>query len=202
VKRRLAIALVATLALAVVAVAVHRPVLRAAGRVLVVESPRERADAIVVVAGSFREGLAPLVLVSRQFVPNRVRQLIDLGIRPLDFQGESVAALEKYGVPRNAIITLAEPVEITETEVRGVVAAARARGWHRVLLVTTAFHSRRVRLIWSREAGPGIEAGVAVVHDECSSGPAWWRRRRCSETVLHEYLGLLALYLHISSLMR
>ncbi|HUM15450.1 MAG TPA: YdcF family protein [Candidatus Nitrosotalea sp.] len=212
-KRRLAIALVATLALAVVAVAVHRPVLRAAGRVLVVESPRERADAIVVVAGSspsrealaaarFREGLAPLVLVSRQFVPNRVRQLIDLGIRPLDFQGESVAALEKYGVPRNAIITLAEPVEITETEVRGVVAAARARGWHRVLLVTTAFHSRRVRLIWSREAGPGIEAGVAVVHDECSSGPAWWRRRRCSETVLHEYLGLLALYLHISSLMR
>jgi hypothetical protein len=30
----------------------------------------------------------------------------------------------------------------------------------------------------------------------------WWRRRRCSEAVLHEYLGLLALYLHISSLMR
>jgi uncharacterized SAM-binding protein YcdF (DUF218 family) len=178
-----------------------------------VEDARERADAIVVVAGStpsredraaalFREGWAPRVVVSHQFVPGRVQRLLDMGIRPLDFQGESVRALELFGVPRSAIVALPEVVEITETEVRGVVAEARARGWRRVLLVTTASHSWRVKVIWGREAGATVAAGIAVVHDQCTAEDGWWRRRRCSEAVLHEYLGLLALYLHISSLMR
>lgn len=207
------VVLVALLVLALVAVVAHRPLLRAAGRILVVEPSDGPADAIVVVAGStptrealaatlFREGRAPVVVVSRQTMPVRVQQLLDLGIRPLDFQGESVAALEKYGVPRAAIVTLTEPVEITEMELRAVAAEAHARGWRRVLLVTTPNHSRRVRLVWHREAGPGIEAGIAMIDDECSADRAWWTRRRCSEAVLHEYLGLIAVYLHVSSLMR
>ena len=211
-RRAIWIPLIALLALAGLAVVAHRPLLRATGQALVVDDPRERADAIVVVAGStpsreaaaaglFREGWAPWVLVSRQFVPSRTQRLIDMGVRRLDFQGESVAALETYGVPRHAIITLDQPVEITETELRAVVAAARDRGWQRVILVTSELHARRVQLIWRRESG-GLEGRLAAVGDECPGGDAWWRRRRCSEAVLHEYLGLLALYLHISSLMR
>lgn len=212
-RRRILTALLLLLVLVALGVLVHRPLLRAAGRALIVEDPRGQADAIVVVAGStpsredraaalFREGWAPRVVVSRQFVPRRVQRLLDMGIRPLDFQGESVRALEVFGVPRSAIVALPEAVEITETEVRAVVAEARARGWRRVMLVTTASHARRVKIIWGREAGSTVEAGIAVVHDECSAEDGWWRRRRCSEAVLHEYLGLLALYLHISSLMR
>ena len=213
-RRPVWVALIALLALAGLAVLAHRPLLRAASQALVVvDDPRERADAIVVVAGStpsreetaaglFRAGWAPRVLVSRQFVPGRVQRLIDMGIRRLDFQGESVAALEKYGVPRDAIVPLDQPVEITETELRAVAAAARDRGWRRLILVTSSLHARRVQLIWRRESGGTIEGRLAVVPDECPAGDTWWRRRRCSEAVLHEYLGLLALYLHISSLMR
>src|SRR4030095_8556403 len=173
-RRRWTIALVTLLVLAAVGLAAHRPLLRATGRVLVVEASDGRADAIVVVAGStptrealaaalFREGRAPVVVVSRSTMPVRVQQLVDLGLRPLDFQGESVAALEKYGVPRAAIIRLSEPVEITARELQALAGEARSRGWHRVLLVTTPNHSRRVRLIWHREAGPGIEAGIAMI---------------------------------------
>lgn len=212
-RRSWIVVLVTLLVVALVAVVAHRPLLRAAGRILVVEPSDGPADAIVVVAGStptrealaatlFRERRAPVVVVSRQTMPVRVQQLLDLGIRPLDFQGESVAALEKYGVPRAAIVTLTKPVEITEMELRAVAAEAHTRGWRRVLLVTTPDHSRRVRLIWHREAGPGIEAGIAMIDDECSADRTWWRRRRCSEAVLHEYLGLIAVYLHVSSLMR
>lgn len=212
-RRTVWVALIALLALAGLAALAHRPLLRATGQALVVDDPRERADAIVVVAGStpsreetaaalFHDGRAPRVLVSRQFVPDRVQRLLDMGIRRLDFQGESVAALEKFGVPREAIVILDPPVEITETELRAVAAAARERGWRRLILVTTRFHSRRVQVIWRREAGDAIEARLAGVPDECSGEDAWWRRRRCSESVLHEYLGLLALYLRISSLMR
>ena len=204
--------LVVLVLLALVAVA-HRPLLRAAGDALVVNEPGPPADAIVVVAGGtpgrearaaalFQAGGAPRILVSRQFVPGRVQTLIAMGIRPLDFQGESVRVLEKLGVPRDAIVTLDQPVEITETELRQVVAAARARGWHRVTLVTSGPHTRRVRLIWRREAAGAIEAGIVAAPDECSSADGWWRRRRCSEAVLHEYLGLFALYLNVSSWMR
>jgi uncharacterized SAM-binding protein YcdF (DUF218 family) len=212
-RRPLLTALLIVVALLAIVAVAHRPLLRAAGNALVVDDPGRPADAIVVVAGGtpgrearaaalFQAGGAPRVLVSRQFVPKRVQTLLDLGIRSLDFQGESVAALEKFGVPRSAIVTLDDPVEITETELRRVVAAAKARGWRRVTLVTSAFHARRVRLVWSREAAGAVEAGIAVTQDECSTADGWWRRRRCSEAVLHEYLGLFALYFNISSLMR
>jgi uncharacterized SAM-binding protein YcdF (DUF218 family) len=206
-------ALLVVLALLALVAVAHRPLLRAAGDALVVNEPGPPADAIVVVAGGtpsrearaaalFQAGGAPRVLVSRQFVPGRVQTLIEMGIRPLDFQGESVRVLEKLGVPRDAIVTLDQPVEITETELRQVVVAARARGWHRVTLVTSGPHTRRVRLIWRREAAGAIEAGIVGAPDECSSADGWWRRRRCSEAVLHEYLGLFALYLNVSSWMR
>ena len=212
-RRALLTALLVVLALLALVAVAHRPLLRAAGHALVVEEPGPPADAIVVVAGGtpsrearaaalFQAGGAPRVLVSRQFVPGRVQTLIEMGIRPLDFQGESVRVLEKLGVPRDAIVTLDRSVEITETELRQVVVAARARGWHRVTLVTSGLHARRVRLIWRREAAGAIEAGIAVAPDECTSEDGWWRRRRCSEAVLHEYLGLLALYLNVSSWMR
>jgi len=206
-------ALLVVLALLALVAVAHRPLLRAAGHALVVNEPAPPADAIVVVAGGtpgrearaavlFQAGGAPRVLVSRQFVPERVQTLIAMGIRPLDFQGESVLVLEKLGVPRDAIVTLDQPVEITETELRQVVAAAKARGWHRVTLVTSGLHTRRVRLIWRREAAGAIVAGIVAAPDECSSADGWWRRRRCSEAVLHEYLGLFALYLNVSSWMR
>jgi uncharacterized SAM-binding protein YcdF (DUF218 family) len=212
-RRRVGVVLMGLAVLVALAVVLHRPLLRTAGRALIVDDPRERVDAIVVVAGStpsreaqaaalFREGWAPQVLVSRQFVPDRVQRLIDMGIRPHDFQGESVLALEKFGVPRSAIITLDQPVEITETELRAVGAEARARGWRRVMLVTSASHSRRVKVVWGRETGGTVEARVAAAEDECAGREGWWRRRRCSEALLHEYLGLLALYLNVSSLMR
>ena len=212
-RRAVRVTLIALLALAGLAVLTHRPVLRATGQALVVDDPRERADAIIVVAGStpsreeaaaglYRAGWAPQVLISRQFVPGRVQRLIDMGVRRLDFQGESLAALERYGVPRDAIVTLDQPAEITETELRAVAAAARDRGWRRVILVTSPFHTRRVQVIWRRESGGAIEGRLATAPDECVAGDPWWHRRRCSEAVLHEYLGLLALYLHISSLMR
>jgi uncharacterized SAM-binding protein YcdF (DUF218 family) len=207
------VALVVLLALTAALALAHRPLLRAAGHVLVVEDPGAPSDALVVVAGGtpgrearaaalFQSGAAPRVLVSRQFVPKRVQILIDMGIRPLDFQGESVRVLERLGVPRDAIVTLDQPVEITETELRQVVVAAKARGWHRITLVTSPFHARRVRLIWRRTAAGAVEAGIAVAPDECSSQDGWWRRRRCSEAVLHEYLGLFALYANVSSWMR
>ncbi len=119
-------ALLVVLALLAAAALAHRPLLRAAGHALVVSDTPGRSDAIVVVAGGtptresraaelYRAGVAPVVVVSRQSIPGRVQTLIAMGIRPLDYQGEAVAVLQKFGVPRDAIVTLDQPVEITFT---------------------------------------------------------------------------------------
>lgn len=205
--------LVAALVLAALAAVAHVPALRLMGRALVVEDPLTRADAIVVVAGGtpdreeaaarlYREGLAPEVVLSNQFTPDRVRNLIALGARHLDYQGEARVALEKHGVPSQAIVALPTPAKTTEAELKIVGEAALARGWRRVILVTSPQHSRRVKLVWSREAPGGIEGLVRVVAEDKFLDGDWWRKRRQAEAVLHEYLGLAATYLRISHYLR
>jgi hypothetical protein len=55
-----------------------------------------------------------------------------------------------------------------------------------------------VKLVWTREAPGGIEGLVALSKEDDFSGEGWWWRRRHAEAVLHEYLGLAAIYLGIS----
>ncbi len=211
-RRRRAISgvLTALVLLGAAAVLAHGPILGWVGRALVVEDPLGRADAIVVVAGGtpsreaaaaalFREGWAPRIILSNQFTPERVRELIALGIRRADLQGEARLALEKHGIPAAAIVALGEPVRITETELRLVRETAQAEGYRRVILVTSPLHTRRVRLIWAREARGQIEGlVVGARRGEEFAVDGWWRHRRMAEAVLHEYLGLLAIYLGVS----
>jgi uncharacterized SAM-binding protein YcdF (DUF218 family) len=204
---------VAALVLVALAVVAHGPALRLIGRALVVEDPVAKADAIVVVAGGtpsredaaaalFREGLAPDVVLSNPLTPDRVRQLITMGARRLDYQGESRLVLEQRGVPAQAIVALPQPVKTTEAELKVVGELARSRGWRRVILVTSPQHSRRVKLVWSRQAPADIQSIVRIAQDDDSLDGDWWRQRRAAEGVLHEYLGLAAIYLGISPLLK
>jgi len=204
---------VAALALVALAVVAHGPALRLIGHALVVEDPVAKADAIVVVAGGtpsredaaatlFREGLAPDVVLSNPFTPDRVRDLITMGIRRLDYQGEARVVLEHRGVPAKAIVVLPQSVKTTEAELKVVAELARSRGWRRVILVTSPQHSRRVKLVWSRQAPAEIQSIVRIAQDDDFLDGDWWRQRRAAEAVLHEYLGITAIYLGISPLLR
>jgi len=204
---------VAALVLVALAVVAHGPALRLIGRALVVEDPVAKADAIVVVAGGtpsredaaaalFREGLAPDVVLSNPFTPDRVRDLITMGVRRLDYQGEARFVLEHRGVPAEAIVVLPQTVKTTEAELKVVGELARSRGWRRVILVTSPQHSRRVKLVWSRQAPADIQSIVRIAQDDDFLDDDWWRKRREAEAVLHEYLGLAAIYLGISPLLR
>ncbi len=206
---RLAVAGLTAAVLVTLAVAALEPALRLIGRALVVEDALAASDAVVVVAGGiptheaaaaelYRRGWAPLVVLSNDFTPDRVRELIALGARRLDYQGESRLVLEKHGVPAGAIVALTVPIKNTEAELKIVAEAARVRGWRRVILVTSPRHSRRVKLVWTREAAAGIEGLVALAEESDFPGAGWWWKRRDAEAVLHEYLGLAAIYLGVS----
>ena len=211
--RRLLPGLAIAVAALVLALGVwHAPLLHAVGTWLRVEDRLERADAIVVLAGGtprreataaalWKEGWAPHIIISRPLERPDLRELIDLGIRRFDLQGESRKALETYGVPPDQIIAIPDISRTTEPELALVRDAARARGYRRLILVSSPEHTRRVKVIWSRQPPGGPEA-IVVPAREPFPFENWWRDRRAAESVLHEYLGHLAIALGISHLFR
>jgi uncharacterized SAM-binding protein YcdF (DUF218 family) len=211
--RRVVIGLCAILAVALLVWAVHGPVLRGLASTLSIEDPLAEADVIVVVAGGtpfreraaadlYRQGWAPRVLISRATNPPRVEALVALGVRPLDLQAEARAALLKYGVPATALVPLDEPVRTTEEELTVVKREARSRKWRRLILVTSPEHTRRVKTVWYRAGEGQMDMAIRGTPYTRAPGDGWWRDRRLAEAVLHEYLGLTAIYLGVSGWMR
>ena len=211
-RRRLLGIIAVVLLLAVVGWVIHEPVLRAVARALIVEDALADADALVVLAGGapfreravadlFKQGWAPRVIVSRPMNPARVAALVEMGVRPLDVQGESQAALLRFGVPAAALVTIKQTAQITEDELALVREEARSRGWHRLILVSSPEHTRRVKTIWYRRGSNGVGAIVRASPYGSFPRDGWWRERQMAERVLHEYLGLAALYLGVSGWM-
>ena len=123
-RRRLLGIVAGVLLLGVTLWALHGPLLRAVARALIVEDALADADALVVVAGGapfreravadlFKQGWAPRVIVSHPVNPERVAALVQMGVRPLDVQGESQAALLHFGVPAAALGIISQTAQST-----------------------------------------------------------------------------------------
>ena len=210
--RVLPVVAVALAALVFALVVGHAPVLRAIGNWLKVEGELQRADAIVVLAGGtprreataaalYKEGWAPQVIISKAYERPDIREMIALGVRKLDQQGEAKKVLEAYGVPADRITPIPDVSRTTEPELALVRELARRQGYQRLILLTSPHHTRRVKMIWEKQAD-GSPQGIVVAARERFPFDDWWRRRRAAESVLHEYLGLVVLSLGISHLFR
>jgi uncharacterized SAM-binding protein YcdF (DUF218 family) len=211
-RRSFALAAGAFVVLTVTALFFHAWLLRGLGAWLVVSEPLRPADAIVVLAGGtpqreiaaadlFRQGLAPRVVLSLALIPRHHAALVGLGIRPHEPQAEARLVLEGHGVPASAILALKVPVKITEAELALVRETVEAAGLRRVILVSSADHGRRIKMIWA-DVGGSVEALVYSVRDETFLPDRWWRDRRMIELLLHEYLGITAYRLGISHLVK
>lgn len=75
----------------------------------------------------------------------------------------------------------------TASEMRAIASRISNRGYRRVLLVTSASHSRRANLVWKRTV-PSI-AGIMIGARDAGM-QWWWSTRRGRTTVLYEYLAL------------
>ncbi|MBC7899725.1 MAG: YdcF family protein [Saprospiraceae bacterium] len=126
---------------------------------LVVQKPLETADAIVVLSGSaaymertreaadiFKTGIAPKILLTndgRQGGWNSEEQ------RNPYFAERAYQELIEHGVPGEAIEILWKAGEGTNDEADLIAETAAERGFKSVLLVTSAYHSRRA--LWTFE---------------------------------------------------
>lgn len=176
---------------------------------LIVNVPLEKADALVVLSGSetlierstlaaqlFREGRAPKILLTND---NRRGGWVSAQQRNPFFYEGAIQELRHQGVPETAIEVLQPPVESTRDEADLVRDYCRRHQLQSVLIVTSAYHSRRAfRTFAQALAGTGVRAGIRAVEpgSQTPRPTLWWLRARGWNMVAGEYFKLAYYALH------
>jgi uncharacterized SAM-binding protein YcdF (DUF218 family) len=162
---------------------------RALGRFMSPEDPLVAADAIFVLAGTrierpmeaadlYLEGYAPRILMTRDTGEQAIAIAERRGVHvPSDFDlGRD--AVVRLGVPEDALVMPARVHDNTAQEAETLRDVARQRGWHRVIVVSSTYHLRRVALACRRALrGSGVEIIVRGSRYDPAVPDQWWRRR-------------------------
>jgi uncharacterized SAM-binding protein YcdF (DUF218 family) len=184
------------LALAVlifVAYLARHPLMRMAGSVWVVDEGPLASDAIVILSDDnyqadratraaelIKAGWAPRVIASGRY------------LRPY----ASVAELEEHdlidrGVPQTAIVPLAHRAENTREEAEAIRQFIGSKGWKRIIVVTSNYHTRRARYICERVFSPGTVLRVVAAPDSEFDPDNWWRTRLGVKIFAQEVVGMI-----------
>lgn len=178
-----------------------------AARMLIVRRDLTSADAIVVLSGSatyvertsyaaklYRENKAPLVIVTDEKLMSGWSQPDQ---RNLFFVELAIRQLERQGVPAQNIQVVSDIGRGTFEECARIRQFATEHGLHRLMLVTSGYHTRRA--LWSIERG--TDANLQIGSDGPAPGwltpaPAtWWLSRPGWKMVAGEYVKLV--YYHL-----
>jgi uncharacterized SAM-binding protein YcdF (DUF218 family) len=172
------------------------------GRWLVVADPLERVAVGAVMAGDtpfraveaaalFREGWIAQIWLTRPAVPDAEAALARFGIEYVTADDYSRAVLARLGVPATAIHTVPDRVDSTPGELGAIAREVRRRGLDRVMIVTSAAHTRRVRATWLAIVGASPRALIRPVREDPHDLARWWRRKRDAKAVTGEWFGIL-----------
>ena len=176
----------------------------AGAKFLITEAPLAKADAIVVLGGSATykertheaarllfEGRSPSILITND---NQRGPWSSADQRNLYYYERSFEELEKFGVPSQSIDLLVTPVTSTYEEAQVVKEYAQQRGLHSILIVTSAYHSRRALWVFSKVfRDTGISIGLTSVPPGEQTPPAatWWLSARGWKLVPVEYVKMV-----------
>ena len=173
-------------------------------RLLVVREPIAKADVIVVMSGSatFRErarhaaalhndGRAPRIVLTNDYLQSNWSE--EEQRNPYYYE-RSRDELKRAGVPDEKIAVIMVPITGTYDEVTLVKKYSEASQLNSLIVVTSAYHSRRV--LWSFRhvfAGSGKLIGIDPVEPgvETPALATWWLHRLGWEMVAKEYAKLL-----------
>lgn len=175
-----------------------------AARWLEVRADLPRADALAVLAGSstyverarraaelFREGRAPLVLLTDDGERGGWSAAEE---RNPFFVERAAEELRRAGVPADRIEVLPRAVSSTHEEALRLREYAGARNLRSVLVVTSAYQSRRA--LWTMRRvfeGSGVEVGLEAVEPgrQTPRAALWWLHPLGWKLVPGEYIKII-----------
>jgi len=191
VKRPFPIFAVAVVAIIVLGFLFHNAVLTALGSYLVNAEPPEKADIALVLAGDgegnrilkaaqlVRQGYAPKVLVSG---PSGVYGQYECDL--------AIPFAVKSGYPASYFVHFENDARSTQEEARDAIARLRQMGVHKVLLVTSDYHTRRSGKIY-RTAAPDLQFVVVAAPDKYFTANGWWHNRQGEKIAFNEWVKTL-----------
>ncbi len=172
---------------------VRHPIFRFAAESWVVEDPLEKADVLIVLSDDnfyadratraaelFREGKAPLVVASgRRLRPSAgVAELMEHD-------------LVERGVPKDKILRFAQDGESTHEEAEALAKLAKTKKWHKVIVITSNYHTRRARYIFRRVFPQDIEIRIASARDGDFDPESWWQNRNSTKVFMREITAMM-----------
>lgn len=179
-----------------------------AARALIVSAPLASADAIVVLSGSstyiertqkaaelYRQGRAPLVFLTDDHQRGGWSSALQ---RNPYFVERATNRLIEQGVPAEKIRIVPGLASSTHEEALLVKDYATAQGVRSILIVTSAYHSRRaLRSLRQSFAGMGTAVGVEPVPpgSQTPSPAFWWLQFKGWRSVGGEYVKLIYYWL-------
>jgi uncharacterized SAM-binding protein YcdF (DUF218 family) len=179
-----------------------------AARLLNVSAPLQRADAIVLLSGSstlreralyvsqlYAAGKAPLIIVTND---GQRGSWSNAEQRNPSYYEVTIMELVRLGVPKERIEVLMQPVSSTYEEAMLLRGHLKERPVTSILIVTSAYHSRRALWTFNRVfAGSNVLIGLesAPAGWQTPSAWTWWLRPRGWRSVPGEYLKLIHYWL-------
>jgi uncharacterized SAM-binding protein YcdF (DUF218 family) len=161
-----------------------------AARFLVVDEP-EKSDAIVVLAGDTKvRPVRGLDLLRQGMAP---RLFLDAETRDVIYDQPLVEIVQKY------VNSLGEANRVSVCPITGYSTIAEADdvsrclqslGPHRVLIVTSEFHTRRALMIF-RHRLPQYQFSTAAARNGAEFGEAWWTNREWAKVTFDEWMKML-----------
>jgi uncharacterized SAM-binding protein YcdF (DUF218 family) len=182
----------------------------AAARVLIVNSPLPNADAIAVLSGAasykertayaaqlFRAGRAPRIVLTNDNYKGGWSHVEERN--PFYYELET-SELVRLGVPRDRIDVILEPVDGTYKEAIVLRGHAESNGLKSMLVVTSAYHSRRA--LWTLRKvfeGSNLSIGLQSVRPgrQTPTPGTWWVYLRGWKEVPPEYVKMAYYWLTI-----
>jgi vancomycin permeability regulator SanA len=152
----------------------------------VVDQPA-KSDAIVVLAGETNVRPVRALELLRQGVAAHV--FLDVETRDVIYDQQLTEIAQKY------VIGLGEANRVSVCPIAGFSTKAEADdasrclhllGAHRVLIVTSEFHTRRALTIF-RHRLPQYQFNVAAARNPAEFGEAWWTNREWAKTTFDEW---------------
>lgn len=181
--RKVRVGLIALLAAALV-------LFLTSGNFLVVNAPA-RADVIVVLAGETNWRPARgLQLLRQGFAPH---MLLDVPAAGIIYNQSMLKIAQKYvqDLPDGQSVSICPIAGLsTKTEAGDVIGCLKGSGAHRILVVTSDYHTRRARSIFQHEMR-GYEISIAAAFDSENFGVPWWRHRQWAKINFDEWLRLV-----------
>ena len=168
--------------------------LTAAGNALVEDDGVQKADAAVVLGGDgfgtrvikaaelARAGYVPIVLVSGP-------------VTILGYESDrTIQFAEKQGYPASMFHALPSEVDSTRSEAVYLGRYLKSCGFHKILLVTSNYHTRRASSLM-RENNPWLQVIAVPAPDPFFTAGTWWKTRTGQKTFAMEWMKTVATWL-------